>query len=96
MIAWLIEYVGAKPSPVYVPEDFSQTRGNFTLDAWEALRFKTKAEAEEYMASPNGCMAYTEPWAAIEHGFDIRCSDCGKDCDTAYGSVGICDTCIPF
>lgn len=96
MIAWLIEYVGAKPSPVYVPENFQETHGNFTLDAWAAHRFATKAEAEAWMVSPNGCMPYPEPWAATEHGFDTPCMVCGKDAYTSSGSVSLCDTCIPF
>ncbi len=93
MQAWLIEYVGAKPSPTYAPEDFTSTHGCYTLDAWAAKRFETKAEAEDWMTNPNGMQPYHKPWAAVQHEFDVRCSECGEETGTWYE---ICKGCIPF
>lgn len=74
---WLVEYVGAVPSPVYVPNDFRQAHGNYTLDAWAARWFSRKIDAEAWMADPmvqiNGvmmsCMPFGAPWQAVEHLF---------------------------
>lgn len=74
---WLIEYVGAVPSPVYVPADYRQTHGNYTLDAWAARWFNRKIDAEAWMANPvvqgDGqlirCAPYLEPWRAVQHRF---------------------------
>ncbi len=103
MIAYLIEYVGATPKPVYVPEDFVLTHGSYTLDAWAAKRFKTKEDAEAFMNSPMDCekhiqcMPYGDPWVAVEHAFNIRCEVCGGDPGFVYyGDHGWCDGCIPF
>lgn len=100
MNAWLIEYEGAVPSPVYVPEVFEH--GCYTLDAWAAKRFETKAEAEQWMADPifgsNHCMPFSAPWHAVEHGFDLRCMMCDVETPrfVAIGEKGLCDGCIPF
>ncbi len=100
MIAYLIEHAFARPFPVYVPEDFESTHGNYTLDAWAARRFKTKEDAEKFMSHPVGLVAgavYAEPWAAVEHAFNIRCGHCGGDPGFVdYGDHGWCDGCIPF
>lgn len=97
MIAWLIEYVGATPCPVYAPED----GGWLTCDPLQAKRFETKEDAQAFMRNPldqpyNG-VPFHEPWTAIEHSFDMKCEYCGGDPGfVRYGSNGWCDSCIPF
>lgn len=62
--AWLIEFVGAKPCPVYA------TDGPWhTCNPWKAKRFDTRDEAEAWMARPN-IVPFTFPWCATSHGFD--------------------------
>lgn len=60
---WLIEYVGAKPVPVYV----SASESWYTTNPWEAKRFYTKEQAEQYMKT--GAIPFTSPWAPVQHGF---------------------------
>ena len=62
--AWLVEYVGAKPVPVYA----TGTPTGFTCDAYAAKHFETKEEAEAWMVRPH-VVPFELPWAAIEHGF---------------------------
>ena len=94
MNAWLIEYVGAVPGPVYVPENYALTHGHYTMDPWEAKRFETKEQAEAWDFRHD----YNAPWEVIGHSFDVRCCVCGESTpqflDT--GDVGLCDACIPF
>lgn len=61
--AWLIEYVGATPFPVYVPEVYID--GCHTVNAFAARHFETKEAAQAHMIEHG----YNFPWAAIEHGF---------------------------
>jgi hypothetical protein len=61
--AYLIEYTGAQPCPVYVPE----AAGYYTCDPWKARRFETREQANRYM-DENG---YKGNWTAVEHGFDV-------------------------
>jgi len=68
--AWLIEYVSAKPFPVYACADWGFT--GYTLSPNEAKQFSSKEEAEAYMANPDGCIPYGPPWKAIEHGFELE------------------------
>lgn len=98
MNAWLIEYVGATPVPVYVPGQYEQTHGAYTCDAWAARRFETKEAAQRWMADPDGCQPYNEQWAAVEHGFDIKCEcGCGKDVGFfEWGERTFCDGCMLF
>lgn len=62
--AWLVEYVGAVPCPVYA----TGTAVGFTCDANEAKQFETKEDAETWMVRP-GIVAFEKPWAAVEHGW---------------------------
>jgi hypothetical protein len=99
MIAYLIEYMGAVPSPVYVPEIF--IHGCYTLDAWLAKRFKTQAEAEQWMDNPicgsTYCVPFDKPWIAIAHSLPVTCALCRKDLGfLVTGETGYCDSCIPF
>jgi hypothetical protein len=101
MIAYLIEYEGAVPSPVYVPEDFASTRGTYTCDAWAAKRFATKVNAEAWAAKPiinrESCQPFGAPWHVVEHSFSIKCEHCGGDLGfVARRDSGWCDGCIPF
>lgn len=60
---WLVEFVGAKPCPVYA------TDGPWhTCNPWEAISFDTREEAEAWMTRP-GIVGYQHPWAACSHGF---------------------------
>lgn len=100
MIAWLIEYEGAVPAPVYVPETF-QPRGCFTMDAWLAKRFQSKAEAELWMGNPkfgdDFCTPFAWPWHAVEHSLPIVCMYCAEDAGfVVTGEQGLCDNCTPF
>ena len=62
--AWLVEYVGAKPCPVYATGDWI----GFTCSPWDAKQFDTKEEAEAWMVRP-GVVAFLPPWKAVFHGF---------------------------
>jgi hypothetical protein len=59
---WLVEYVGAIPCPVYAG------REGYTCDPWAALKFLSKADAEEWMQRPD-TIPFKSPWTAIPHGF---------------------------
>lgn len=99
MIAWLIEYVGAQPVPLYLRKSPEGDR-YYTLDPYQAARFKTREEAEMFMHNPLNqhppVMSYIEPWAAVEHALDMKCMDCKADIWMSSGREGICSTCIPF
>ena len=63
---WLVEYVGAVPCPVYAR--ISANGCGFTCDAWQALKFATKAGAEAWMIRSSRA-SFNAPWAAVEHVF---------------------------
>ena len=69
--AWLIEYRGAVPCAVYVPDDYENTGGCYTCNAWQAKWFDTKEEAEAWMANPGTCVPFRAPWAAVGHSFVV-------------------------
>ncbi len=62
--AWLVEYRGAIPCPVYATDE-----GFPTCDPWKAKRFGSK-ELAEYWMHRSGIIAYEFPWEATSHGFD--------------------------
>lgn len=100
MVAWLIEYEGAVPAPVYVPQTFED--GCYTMNAWAAKRFQSKAEAERWMAKPifnreDSGQPFFAPWHATEHAFETPCVVCGSDTGFfEYGKRGCCDGLHPI
>lgn len=66
--AWVIEYRGAIPVPVYLTE-----KGTITTEILRAIPFATQEQAQAWMAAPmfpraiEPAKPFTEPWFVVEH-----------------------------
>ncbi len=62
VIAWLVEYIGASPCPVYISET-----GDYTCDPWKAKKFRSQRGAQTWMSGGRIPLRY--PWEAVQHSF---------------------------